>query len=76
MKHQEYNHPDLTAFVLGELDPAASARMRRMIDSSPEIRAECARMEQVVTALKRGTSIPRRTLNARQRETVLAMSQR
>ncbi len=76
MKPQNYNHPDMTAYVMGELDPTAAARMRGLIACSPEASAEYDRIKRAVSALQTGASIPECALKSRQRDTVLAMSQK
>jgi len=75
MNPSDFDHPDLTAYALGELDGAEAARVRQMLARSPEARHEYDRIQQAVAALKQGRSMPRRALSARQRETVLAMAQ-
>lgn len=76
MKPQDHTQPDITAYVMNELDPAAAARMRGLIACSPEARAEYDRIKLAVTALQSGASVPKCALNPRQKETVLAMSQK
>lgn len=76
MNHPEYAQPALTAYALGELSPAEAATVRRLIATSPEVRAEYARIEQTLAAMRRNAPpIPRRALAPRQRETILAMGQ-
>ncbi len=76
MKPSPHDHPDLTAYVLGELNNVESARVRQLLAQSPEARAEHQRITQMVNALReQAPPIPRRALNPRQRETILAMGQ-
>ncbi len=76
MKPKDYNHPDITAYVMDELDSAGAARMKGLIACSPEAREEYNCIKRAVTALHAGASIPARTLHPSQKETVLAMSQK
>lgn len=76
MKPSDHDHPDLTAYVLGELNSVESARVRQLLAQSPEARVEHQRITQMVAALhEQAPAIPRRSLNPRQRETILAMGQ-
>lgn len=76
MKPKDYNHPDITAYVMDELDSAGAARMKGLIACSPEAREEYDGIKRAVTALQAGASIPARALNPRQKETVMAMGQK
>lgn len=76
MKSKDYNHSDITAYVMDELESAEASRIRGLLACSPEARAEYDRIKRAVTALRAGASIPERSLNQRQKETVLAMSQK
>ncbi|MFZ4764596.1 MAG: YfbK domain-containing protein [Roseimicrobium sp.] len=71
----EYDHPDLTAYALGELGPADTARVQRWIMQSPEARAELQRIEQMVHALYQAPALPQRMLHPQQRETVQTLGQ-
>jgi hypothetical protein len=73
--HPEHDHPDLTAFALGELAPADAARVRKWLAQSPEARAELERIQHTVGVLQEAPALPKRVLHPRQRETVLAMAQ-
>lgn len=75
MNTPDFEHPSLTACALGELSPAEAARVRHMIATSPALRAEYARIEKTVAAMRNAPPAPRRALAQRQRETVLAMGQ-
>jgi hypothetical protein len=75
MNNPDFEQPALTAFALGELGPAEAASVRRLIATSPEVRAEYERIAQTVAAMRNAPALPRRTLTQRQRETVLAMGQ-
>ena len=75
MNTPDFEQPALTAYALGELNPAEAATVRRMIATSPEVRAEYECIEKTVAAMRNTPAIPRRTLAQRQRETVLAMGQ-
>jgi len=76
MNPSPYDHPDLTAYALGELNNVESARVRQLLAQSPEARAEYERISQTLNALReQAPPIPHRTLNPRQRETILAMGQ-
>lgn len=73
MKSPAYDHPDLTAYALGELAPADAARVRNWLAQSPEATAELKRIQETVEALQAGPALPKRALHPRQRETVLGM---
>jgi anti-sigma factor RsiW len=76
MNPSPYDHPDLTAYALGELNSVESARVRQWLAQSPEARAEYEMISQTLNALReQAPPIPQRTLNPRQRETILAMGQ-
>ena len=75
MNPQDNDHPDLTAYALGELAPAEAEHVRRLLTQSPEARAEFERIQQTIGFLQDAPALPKRTLNPRQRETVLAMGQ-
>ncbi|WP_075087689.1 anti-sigma factor family protein [Verrucomicrobium spinosum] len=68
------DHPDLTAYAMGELNAAQTTRVCQWLASSPEARAELELIQETLSVLQEAPSIPRRTLNPRQRETVLAMA--
>lgn len=72
MNYQD--HPDLTAYAMGELNAAQTTRVCQWLASSPEARAELELIQDTLSVLQEAPSIPRRTLNPRQRETVLAMA--
>jgi hypothetical protein len=75
MNPQDYDHPDLTAYALGELDPADAERVRKWLTQSPEAKAEFERVQQVLGFLQDAPTLPKRSLHPRQRDTVLAMGQ-
>jgi anti-sigma factor RsiW len=75
MKLPAHDHPDLTAYALGELAPADAARVRNWLAQSPEAMAEFKRIQQTVEALQAAPALPKRALHPHQRETVLAMGQ-
>jgi anti-sigma factor RsiW len=75
MNSPAHDHPDLTAYALGELAPADAARVRNWLAQSPEAAAEFERIQQTVEALQAAPALPKRALHPRQRETVLAMGQ-
>jgi hypothetical protein len=75
MKPPAHDHPDLTAYALGELVPADAARVRNWLAQSPEAMAEFKRIQQTVEALQAAPALPKRALHPHQRETVLAMGQ-
>jgi len=75
MNFSESDHPDLTAYALGELDEPGCLRIRKLLAGSPEARLELEHIQHTVSALKQVPAMPRKTLSARQRETVIAMSQ-
>jgi anti-sigma factor RsiW len=75
MNPSDYDHPDLTAYALGELDAAESARVRQLLARSHEARLEYDRIQHAVTALKKSRPQTRHSLQPRQRETVLALGQ-
>jgi hypothetical protein len=75
MNSPAHDHPDLTAYALGELAPAEAARVRNWLAQSPEAMAELERIQQTVEALQAAPALPKRALHPRQRETVLAMGQ-
>lgn len=75
MSPQDHNHPDLTAYALGELAPADAARVRKWLAQSPAALAELERIQQTLCILNDAPALPKRTLHPRQRETVLAMAQ-
>jgi anti-sigma factor RsiW len=75
MNPQDYDHPDLTAYALGELDPAEAERVRNWLTQSPEAKAEFERVQHVLGFLQDAPTLPKRSLNSRQRETVLTMGQ-
>lgn len=66
---------NITAYALGELNPDDAAKVRQLMAKSPEARAEYDSIQQTVAVLKKAPAFPKRSLNARQRETVLAMGQ-
>lgn len=72
MNYQD--HPDLTAYAMGELNAAQTTRVCQWLAGSPEARAELELIQDTLSVLQEAPSIPRRTLNPRQRETVLAMA--
>ena len=43
--------PELTAYVLGELDPAARAEVEAAVSNSPELAAEVAALQQTIGSL-------------------------
>lgn len=71
MNPQDPNHPDLTAYVLGELSPDQELATREWIASSPEAYAELVRIEQVTDALHQGAPVPTAKLYPDQRQAVL-----
>lgn len=71
MNPQDPNHPDLTAYALGELSPDQELEAREWIASSPETYAELARIEQVTDALHQGAPVPTAKLYPDQRQAVL-----
>ena len=73
MNTPDFEQPALTAYALGELNPAEAAAVRRMINTSPAIRAEYDRIAQTVAAMRNAPALPRRALSPRQRETIIAM---
>lgn len=75
MNPQNFDHPDLTAFALGELASADAARVRQLLAQSPEVRAEFERIQDTIGMLRDAPALPKRTLHPRQRETVLSMGQ-
>jgi anti-sigma factor RsiW len=75
MNPQDHNHPDLTAYALGELSPADAEHVRSWLAQSPEARAEFERVQQMLGFLQDAPALPKRSLNPRQRDTVLAMAQ-
>lgn len=75
MSPQDHNHPDLTAYALGELAPADAARVRKWLAQSPTAQAELERIQQTLTLLSDAPALPKRSLHPRQRETVLALVQ-
>lgn len=70
-----HDTPDITAYALGELNPDEAAKVRQLMAKSPEARAEYDSIQQTIGVLKKAPAFPKRTLNPRQRETVLAMGQ-
>lgn len=70
-----HDTPDITAYALGELNPDEAAKVRQLMASSPEARAEYDSIQQTIGVLKKAPAFPKRSLNPRQRETVLAMGQ-
>ena len=75
MSSPEYDHPDLTAYALGELAPADAAHVRRWLAQSAEARAELERIQEMIGVLQDGPALPKRSLDPRRRETVLGMGQ-
>lgn len=73
MNSSNPGHPELTALALGELSAAEAARIRQWVAQSPEAEAELAFIEETVGVLHQMPAMPRRTLTARQRDTVLSM---
>ncbi len=73
MNTPDFEQPALTAYALGELNPAEAAAVRRMINTSPAIRTEYERIAQTVAAMRIAPPLPRRALSPRQRETIIAM---
>ncbi len=76
MKKHDHDNPDITAFFLGELEPAAAARTRGLIACSPEAHAEFERIKLAISALQAGAMVPQQSLTPRQREMVLAKGQK
>lgn len=70
-----HDTPDITAYALGELNPDEAAKVRQLMAKSPEARAEYDSIQQTIGVLKKAPALPKRSLNPRQRETVLAMGQ-
>lgn len=70
-----HDTPDITAYALGELNPDEAAKVRQLMAKSPEARAEYDSIQQTIGVLKKAPAFPKRSLNPRQRETVLAMGQ-
>ncbi|CAN5791186.1 hypothetical protein BH11VER1_BH11VER1_23710 [soil metagenome] len=70
-----HDTPDITAYALGELNPDEAAKVRQLMAKSPEARAEYDSIQQTIGVLKKAPAFPKRSLNSRQRETVLAMGQ-
>ena len=68
------DHPDLTAYAMGELDAAQTTRVCQWLSQSPEAREELDQIQATLSLLQEAPSIPRRALHPRQRETVLAMA--
>ncbi|MEY4485284.1 MAG: hypothetical protein RL693_2736 [Verrucomicrobiota bacterium] len=70
-----HDTPDITAYALGELNPDEAAKVRQLMAKSPEARAEYDSIQQTIGVLKKAPAFPKRSLNPRQRETVLTMGQ-
>lgn len=70
-----HENPDITAYALGELNPDEAAKVRQLMAKSPEARAEYDSIQQTIGVMKKAPAFPKRSLNPRQRETVLAMGQ-
>lgn len=72
MNPKDPNHPDLTAYVLGELPPDQEREAREWVARSPEAGEEVARTEQITDALHQGAPIPTAKLYPDQRMAVLS----
>jgi|GEM_PF-579084 len=75
MNENSNDHPDFTAYALGEASLEQSTRVRRRLAEDPDARADFDQLQKTIDALQQVPAPPRRALNPRQRETVLAMSQ-
>lgn len=75
MSPQEYDHPDLTAYALGELTPSDAVHVRKWLAESADARAELERIQETIGVLRDAPALPKRSLNPRQRETVLSLGQ-
>lgn len=71
MNPQHPDHPDLTAYALGELPHEQEREMRDWIATSPDAQAELARIEQISEALHHSAPIPGLKLTPQQRQYVL-----
>lgn len=71
MNPESPDHPDLTAYALGELSPGQERDMRAWIASDPDVQAELARIEQIGDALHHGAPMPAAKLTPQQRQNVL-----
>lgn len=75
MNPRDYDDPDFTAYALGELSAEEAAQVRQKAAQTPESRAELDRIQMMISALQQGPALPVRSLNPRQRDTVLSMGQ-
>jgi len=72
----DYDHPDLTAHVLGELDAEHSEAMVRWMDSHPEASAEAGQIADLAQILAESAPVTFQTLLPHQRAAVLSGPQR
>jgi len=64
--------PELTAYALGELNPAERAEAEAALDASPELRAELAAIRRTIGALDFGSSTESAALSPEQRAAIVA----
>lgn len=67
--------PELTAYALGELNPAERAEVEAALDASPELRAELAEIQRTIGALDFEFSTePVQVLSAEQRAAIVGQA--
>ena len=76
MNPGDYDHPDLTAHVLGELDAEHSEAMVRWMESHPEASAEAGHIADLAQMLAESAPVTFQTLLPHQRAAVLSGPQR
>ena len=71
MNPETPEHPDLTAYALGELSHEQEREMRTWLVGEPQIQKELSGIEQISAALHQGSPIPSDRLSPQQRQRVL-----
>lgn len=71
MNPETPEHPDLTAYALGELSHEQEREMRAWLVGEPQIQKELSGIEQISAALHQGSPIPCDRLSPQQRQRVL-----
>lgn len=71
MNPESPDHPDLTAYALGELSHEQEREMRAWLEGEPQILKELSGIEQISAALHQGSPIPSERLSPQQRQRVL-----
>lgn len=76
MNSNDFDHPDLTAHVLGELDAEHAEAMATWLESHPEAKSEASQIHNLAQLLAESAPVSFHTLLPEQRTTVLSGPQR